>query len=377
MANSNLKSISINRAGRLRDEPHTGHNRWHPDIPPVIVVSPGETLHLETRDAADGQIRRGMSIADLDGLDRNVGHPLTGPVKVVGAEPGDVLAIEYLDIVPQPYGWSRVRPGIGFLRDLFPDPFLVHWDIKDGWATSEQIPGVWIPQGAFMGTAGVAPSLAQIHLWSTREDEYSARGGLVLLPEATDAVPAEGPVATDGLRTMPPRENGGNMDIKQLTKGSTLYLPVAVDGALFSTGDAHFAQGDSECCVTAIEMGASVTLRFSLLKGEAKEKSITSPRFAHSGYFADPKWAAPHNFIATVGMPIRADGGQEGEDLTLAARNALIDMIALLVDRGFTREQAYVLCSVAVDLRISNVVDLPNVLVSALLPEAVFTNPHV
>ena len=148
---------------------------------------------------------------------------------------------------------------------------------------------------------------------------------------------------------------------------------MAVDGALYSVGDGHYAQGDSECCVTAIEMGATVTVRFKVHSGEAARHNIRFPRFAHPGFFAAPEWAAPRNFIATTGLPIREDGTQEGEQhLSLAARNALVQMIELLQQRGWSAEQAYVICSVAVDLRVSNLVDLPNVAVSALLPEDIF-----
>ena len=183
--------------------------------------------------------------------------------------------------------------------------------------------------------------------------------------------PGRGPAATEGLRTVPPRENGGNFDVKQLTKGSKLLLPVSVPGARFSVGDGHFAQGDGEVCVTAVEMGATVALRFQVLKGAAA-RGLRAPRFAHAGYFAPPQWAAPERFVAAMGMPIREDGVNEGENLTLACRNALLNMIDLLQERGWSREQAYVICSVAVDLRISNVVDVPNYVVSALLPEAIF-----
>jgi formamidase len=223
-----------------------------------------------------------------------------------------------------------------------------------------------------MGTAGVAPSRAQLEAWTRREAELARRGGLVFPPDPQDAVPSTGPIADEGLRTIPPRENCGNVDAKQLTRGSRLLIPVNVDGALYSVGDGHFAQGDGECCITAIEMGATVGVRFRVHAGEAARKRIRWPRFAHPGYFLPPEWAAPRDFIATVGMPVREDGSQEGEDLTLAARNALLRMIELLQERGFTREQAYVICSVAVDLRVSNVVDLPNVTVAALLPEAIF-----
>jgi formamidase len=367
-----MKSIEIDRSTRLKEQPHTGHNRWHPDIPPILEVEPGDEVVLETRDAADGQIAPGMGVADLTGLDTKVAHPLTGPVYVKGAQPGDLLEIEYVDIVPQATGWTRNRPGAGFLRDLFTEPYLVHWRMADGWATSPQLPGVRIPNGSFMGTAGLAPSREQLQAWTQREADLVARGGIAAPPDAEDAVPADGVVARQGLRTIPPRENCGNVDAKQLTKGSHLFIPVAVEGALYSAGDGHYAQGDSECCITAIEMGATVAVRFRLHQGEAQRHNIRWPRFAHPGYFAAPEWAAPRNFIATMGMPVREDGTQEGEDLTLAARNALLNMIALLQERGWSREQAYIICSVAVDLKVSNIVDLPNVTVSAFLPEDIF-----
>ena len=176
----------------------------------------------------------------------------------------------------------------------------------------------------------------------------------------------------EGLRTLPPRENGGNFDVKQLTKGAKLLLPVFTKGALFSTGDGHFAQGDGEVCVTAVEMGATVAVRFKIHKGLANKRTFAGPVFSHPGYFADPKYAAPENFLGVMGMPINAKGDIESENLTLAARNALLNMITLLQERGYTREQAYIICSVAVDLRISNVVDVPNFVVSALLPLAIF-----
>jgi formamidase len=369
-----MKSIEIDRYKRLSLEPETGHNRWHPDITPVLEVAPGEEVVLQTRDALDSQIRPEAVAADLAALDATVVHPLTGPVYIQGSQPGDLLEIEYLEIVPQPHGWTSIVPGLGFLRDLFTAPYLVHWNLKEGWATSAQLPGVHIPSGCFMGTAGVAPSREQLERWSRREAELTARGGVALLPERNGAVPSTEPVASEGLRTMPPRENCGNVDAKQLTRGSRLFVPVNVPGALYSAGDAHFAQGDGECCVTAIEMGATVTVRFRLHVGEAARRKIRWPRFAHPDYFLPPQWAAPRNFIATVGMPVREDGTQEGEDLTLATRNALLNMIDLLQERGWSREQAYIICSVAADLRISNVVDLPNVTVSALLPEDIFVS---
>src|SRR5262245_19860088 len=172
-----MKIVKIDRAKMLRDDPHTGHNRWYPDVDPVIDVGSGEEVALETRDTSDGQIRYEMSLDRLGGYDPKVVHPLTGPVYVSGAEPGDLLEVEYLDIVPERYGFTRFRPNIGFLRDLFPHEFLVHWDLSGDCATSVQVPGVRIPPAPFMGTAGVAPSFAQLEQWTLREEELQARGG--------------------------------------------------------------------------------------------------------------------------------------------------------------------------------------------------------
>jgi formamidase len=365
-----MKSITIDRSKPLREDTSTGHNRWHPDIPPVIEVEPGEEVVLETRDASDGQVVPGS--APTPGVGGGRVHPLTGPVFVKGAQPGDLLEVECLEIRPEPYGWTRCGPGTGFLPDLLTEPFLAHWQIKDGWAASEQLPGVRIPDGCFMGTVGIAPSREQLLAWTKREADLVARGGRAALPDPVDAVPSVEPIAGEGLRTMPPRENCGNVDAKQLTRGSKLFLPVNVAGALYSAGDAHFAQGDGECCLTAIEMSGTLSVRFRVHSGEAERRNIRWPRFSHEGYFISPEWAAPRNFIATMGMPVTEGGRQESGDLNLAARNALLNMIDLLGERGWSRAQAYVICSVAVDLRISNLVDMPNVTVSAFLPEAVF-----
>jgi len=363
--------IRIDRAKRLAAEPHSGHNRYHPDIAPALEVAEGEEVVLETRDALDGQIGPATTLADLASLDANLVHPLTGPVFVKGAEPGDAIELEFLDIVPQPTAFSAIVPGLGFLRDVMTTPFLAHWTIRDGWATAPEIPGVRIPGAPFMGISATAPSAQKLRDWTEREQRALDAGGFVLPPEAAGAVPG-GRCGFEGLRTLPPRENGGNFDVKQLTKGAKLLLPVFAKGALFSTGDAHFAQGDGEVCVTAVEMGATVAVRFKVHKGLANKRTFAGPVFSHPGYFADPKFAAPENFLGVMGMPINAKGEIESENLTLAARNATLNMMTLLQERGFSREQAYVICSVAVDLRISNVVDVPNYVVSALLPERIF-----
>ena len=366
-----MKSVEIDRGKRLREQPSTGHNRLHPDIPPILEVDEGEEVILGTRDAVDGELGPTATADTIAGIDAGAVHPLTGPILVKGAHPGDALEVEFVDIRPQPHAFSAIFPGLGFLRDLFTTPFLVHWRIADGWAASPQLPGVRIPGAPFMGVSAVAPSHAQVAAWAAREQAVAERGGLALPPDPAGAVPAHGPAAVAGLRTIPPRENGGNADVKQLTKGSTLLLPVSVEGALFSVGDGHFAQGDGEVCVTAVEMGATVAVRFRVVRGAAA-RLRRGPRFAHAGYFAPPEWAAPQRFTATMGMPIREDGVNEGENLTLACRNAVLNMIDLLQERGWSREQAYVICSVAVDLRVSNVVDVPNYVVSALLPEGIF-----
>ncbi len=369
---SSSKSIIIDRSKHLDQEPGTGHNRWHPDVQAVLEVEPGEEVTLETRDALDGYLSADSTVADFAALPLGAIHPLTGPVFVKGARPGDLLEIEFVDIAPQPWAFSAIMPGLGFLRDTMTTPFLVHWQIENGWATSSQLPGVRIPGAPFMGVSGVAPSRQQVAEWARREADAASRGGFALPPDAVGAIPPSGPAATEGLRTLPPRENGGNFDVKQLTRGAKLLLPVNVEGALFSTGDAHFAQGDGEVCVTAVEMAATCAMRFAVRPGEAARLNIRWPRFARTDDFADPRWAMPRRFTATMGMPIDADGTNRAEDLTLACRNAVLNMLDLLQERGFSREQAYVLSSVAVDLRISNVVDVPNYVVSALLPEDIF-----
>jgi formamidase len=369
---SSFKSVTIDRSTHLDQQPNTGHNRWHPAVQPVVEVEPGEQVVLETRDALDGYLNPASTTDDFATLPLGAIHPLTGPVFVKGAQPGDLLEIEFVDITPQPWAFSAIMPGLGFLRDTMTTPFLVHWKLENGWATSAQLPGVRIHGAPFMGVSGVAPSAQQVAQWTRREADAAARGGFALAPDPVGAIPTSGPAASDGLRTLPPRENGGNFDVKQLTRGAKLLLPVNVDGALFSTGDAHFAQGDGEVCVTAVEMAATCVVRFALHSGEAARHNIRWPRFSRTDDFAEPQWAMPRRFTATMGMPVDADGVNHAEDLTLACRSAILNMLDLLQERGFTREQAYVICSVAVDLRVSNVVDVPNYVVSALLPEDIF-----
>ena len=276
-----MHTVRIDRGKRLCDEPNCGHNRYHPDIAPVVEIGEGEEIALDTRDALDGQITPATTVADFASLDAGAVHPLTGPVFVKGAQPGDMLEIEFTDIIAQPAAFSAIMPGLGFLRDVMTEPFLVHWQIKDGWASSEQLPGVRVPGAPFMGVSAVAPSADQLTAWTAREQRVIDAGGFALPPDPTGAVPA-GPCGLTGLRTLPPRENGGNFDVKQLTKGAKLYLPVFKEGALFSTGDAHFAQGDGEVCVTAVEMGATAVVRFKVHKGLATRRKFSAPVFSRT-----------------------------------------------------------------------------------------------
>jgi formamidase len=356
-----LRAIRVDPGRALAEEPGTGHNRWHPDIPPALSVEPGDELVLETRDALDGQIGPGSTRADVGRLDVARVHPLTGPVHVRGAEPGDLLEVEILEVAPAAFGYTVQSPGFGFLRHVLAEPFLARWQIADGAARSDDVPGVRIAGAPFVGTIGVAPSRELMERATARERRLAAAGAPVDLPDAASAVPADPELAGEALRTIAPRENAGNVDIKQLTAGTRLLLPVWVTGALLSAGDAHFAQGDGEVCGQAIEVRATLRCRVGLRKGAAGD--VDGLCFEGTA----PARPARHYF-ATTGIC-----SDTAEDLTAAARAATLAMVAHLTrERGYTREQAYAICSVAVDLRVSQAVDVPNVLVSAFLPLDVF-----
>jgi formamidase len=337
------------------------HNRWHPELEPVATVAPGQELTLETEDGLAGQLGRDSSHEDAGSLDLGLGHPLAGPVRVEGAEPGDLLEVEFLAYQTADFGVTAVIPGFGYLADLFPDPYVVKWEIEGGCAGSPELPGVAVPEATFAGVAGVAPSYETVARVRAREEELRARGGAVAddLPET--ALPPE---AAGGLRTIPPRELGGNLDVPQLVAGSRLLLPVDVPGALFSVGDLHFAQGEGEVCGTGIEVAGAVTVRLGLRKQPAWRPPF--PVYETPGLPVRPAFA-------TVGLPIAEDGRNESLDLALATRRALLAILDhLTLERGFRREAAYALMSVAVDLRLSEIVDVPNAAVSALLALDVF-----
>jgi formamidase len=273
---------------------------------------------------------------------------------------------------------------------VFPNPFIARWDLTRRGGTSPDIPGVKIRFDGFMGTIGVAPGPDQVDTYFTREAELAAAGGFVLGPQPLDALPSAVCGTTGShkdrcLRTIPPRENGGNMDIKQMQVGTTLLLPCFVHGCRLSIGDVHFAQGDGEVSGTAIEMDATVTVKVEVIKGLGAQ--VTQPQFRGGNQL---KRLAPRKFHATVGYPLKQkgvippthaylDGAKIGpltnlsEDVTLAARDALLHMVNwLAINKGLSREQAYALSSVAVDLRIGNLVDTPNFAVSAILDLGVF-----
>jgi formamidase len=371
------------------DDPHC-FNRYHPAIPPVVRANPGDLIVFETRDALDSDLTLDSVADDVTAIDLNLVLPMTGPVFIEGAAVGDVLAVTLVDIEPDDYGYTVIVPGFGFLRDLFPDPYVVNWRLDRLAATSAQMPGVRVPMAAFMGSVGVLPGDTEVLTWLERERRLGEAGGVALPPQPLGALPAavcgpNGSHADQCLRTIPPRENGGNLDIQQMQIGTTLLLPCFIDGCGLFVGDVHYAQGDGEVSGTAVEMGAVVAVRTEVLPGAGAE--ITSPHFEGA---AQLKTIAPGRFYATVGFPLKAsgevpafltylDGDRIGalenlsEDLTLAARSALIEMIDWLErEKGLTREQAYVLCSVAVDLVVGQVVDVPNYTVSAIIDLEVF-----
>lgn len=332
------------------------HNRWHPDLAPAVTVVPGAELTLLTEDGLAGQLTRESTHAACATIDLGLGHPLAGPVEVTGAEPGDVLEVEFIEYLSADFGVTAVIPGFGFLPDRFPEPFLVKWEIENGVARSGELPGVAVRAEMFAGVVGVAPSRRRMEDIRRREERIRERGGPVADLSPESAVPQS---AADGLRTIPPREIGGNLDIRHLIAGSRLYLPVDVPGALLSIGDLHFAQGDGEVCGTAIEVAGSVTVRLHLHRDHARRSRFPS--------FETPARPGRASF-ATTGIPV-----DDGMDLTVAVREALTAMIDYLVaTHGLAPVAAYALCSAVVDLRLSEVVDVPYPLVAALLPLDVF-----
>lgn len=355
--------ISVDTSRPLRELPSEGHNRWHPDVEPIARINAGEELTLETRTGFGRPIHRGLTVADIATSNHGVPHEMTGPIYIKGAEPGDLLLVEILALEHEDVGVSGFIPGFGLLGDFVEEPFLMLWELADGYARAERLPGIAVPKAMFPGVIGVAPSAQRLAEYRRREEELRRQGILVADDDVEEAVP---PSAAAGARTLPPRETGGNMDTRGLVAGSRAIFAVDVPGALFSVGDLHFAQGDGEVCGTAIETAGAITVRFAIDKDH-----VWRPRFPVYETPAAPERA----YLATTGMPIDLDGSNAAMDLTVAARAAVLEMIDYLAAvRGLAWEPAYALCSCVVDLRISEVVDMPNPVVSALLPLDIFTD---
>ncbi|HKL30298.1 MAG TPA: acetamidase/formamidase family protein [Natrialbaceae archaeon] len=308
---------------RLSDAERNIHRAWDNSLDPVLTIDSGDVVRFECRDATDRQLDVESTDEDVHDLSFDPVHPLTGPVAVEGAQPGDVLEVELLDLQHKGWGYNAFFPGdmeLGLLPEDFEDPGLFVWDLEGD--VGHFVDGIEIPLDPFPGVIGVAP-------------------------------------AEDGEHdTLPPRRVGGNMDVKHLTAGSTLYLPVEVEDALFSTGDCHAAQGDGEVCVTGVEAPMFVTARFHL----RSDMDIEQPQFETSGPFTPTGHDEP--MYGTTGI---------APDLMEATKLAVRHMIDHLhEERGLTRGEAYILASAIVDLKINEVVDAPNWTVSAYLPESIF-----
>ena len=382
--------VEIKKKGAHCEQDPNCFNRYHPAIKPVARAKPGDQIVVHTRDALDSNLNINSKPKDVTAIDVNLIHPMTGPIYIEGAKRGDVLAIKLINVTPNEYGYTTIIPGFGFLPDLYTEPFVANWKLNRVEAVSAEVPGVRIPMNGFMGSVGVMPGAEEVDKWLARETQLAAAGGVALPPEPTSARPPEicGPKGSHKdkcLRTIPPRENGGNMDVKQMVEGTTLLLPCFIDGCGLFIGDVHFAQGDGEVAGTAIEMGAIVTVETSIRKGMASV--VKQPMFEGGSQI---KKLEPDRFHAVVGYPLKAAGEVPPQwtyldsakikpltnlsnDVTLAARNSLINMIDWLkVTKGLTKEQAFVVTSVACDLRISNVVDVPNYAVTTICPMDIF-----
>jgi len=303
---------------------HTAYNAvWDNAIAPALEVESGEVVELHARDASDEQLGRSSQAQDVPQIDFDRVNPVSGPVFVKGARPGDTLAVELLEFRPRDWGWTAIIPGFGLLAEEFPDPWLAISSVDSEQGVVRFGERVTLPLRPFSGNLGVAPAEPGSH------------------------------------SVIPPRRWGGNLDIKHLGAGATLLLPVGVEGALFSLGDTHAAQGDGEVCGTAIETAMDVLVRLSV----RRDIAIDAPQFV----LPPPAHAERSGFHVCTGV---------GPDLLEAARDAIRATISHLHERhDFERTEAYALASVAVDLRIHEVVDEPNWVVGAFLPDAIFTQP--
>ena len=368
-------------------------NRLHPDIPMTHRANPGQTILFRTRDAND--VLGTIAVQDMEPetLERNFGavHPMAGPVYIEGAVPGDVLKVTILNIDPGKYGFTRGGGG-GFIPDLVGGELLAIWRLNREFAETDDIPGLQIPNASFPGVVSVLPGPVQLVNILEREQDLSNAGGRVSLPFPGGASPEsvcgpDGSASNECLRTIPPREHGGNMDIRYLQAGVSIYLPCYIDGCGLTIGDLHYAQGDGEVSGTAIEMSANVWINTEVIK-DGPDLS-RGPHYEGMSKVLD---IPSRRFYAVTGVPVKSSGSVPPDmnylnsdvvpglsnlsnDINLAARNALDGIIDYIVSEyGYNRNQAYVISSVAVDLRISQLVDSPNVGVTALLPLDIFNN---
>lgn len=301
--------------------PDRVHYNWNEKQEPVLRIHSGDTVVFDTRDAADDQFNLHSKTEDIANFDWDKVYPLAGPVFIEGAEAGDTLEIEILDLKPGDWGWTAVLPELGLLAEDFPEPYLRTFDLSNQ-RTIRFNDQISIPIEPFLGTMGVCPKNAQ------------------------------------SQSIMPPGIFGGNLDTRQLTIGSKLYLPVQVAGALFSCGDGHAAQGDGEVCVSALECPMNATLKFKLIKG----KTIPSPQFLTSGPLTPQ--VSMQGFYGTTGV---------GPDLMEASKDAIRAMVEhISTNYSVEPVDAYLLSSLCVDLKISEIVDAGQYVVSALLPQAIF-----
>jgi formamidase len=367
-------------------------NRLHPGVPMVAKADPGERIVFLGRDAfdltLDPDTLSSAKTRPRDGI--GIVHALTGPVFINGAEAGDVLAVTIEAMEPDDVGWTEAGP-FGFAGDQFgTDGRFIVWRINDDYAVSDALPGVRIPNASFPGVVTTLPGEQLLAEVLERETQLLESGGAVLNPDPDEAEPAtlcgkEGTKPSECLRTIPPREHGGNMDIRYITTGTTVYLPCYIDGCGLAVGDFHYAQGDGEVAGTAIEMGGRMTVTTRVVEdppnlsrgphyeGPASVLRIPSERFyAVTGFPLKEKDSVPAN-LAYLDSPKIARLSNLSSDIHLAARNALAEMIDYIVSEyGYDRTQAYMIASIAVDMRIGQLVDIPNVGVTAILPLDIF-----
>jgi formamidase len=379
---------------KFTDQQIVGHNRWHPDIPAQVHVKPGDSFRVDCREWFDGAIVNDDSADDIRDAPLNTVHVLSGPFAIEGAEPGDLLIVDILDVgaIPQEtgplagQGWGYTgifakQNGGGFLTEQFPDAYKVIWDFKGQRATSRHVPHVEFTGIVHPGLMGTAPSHELLQRWHKREGDLIATDPdrvppLALPPEPSDAVLATltgddfDRVAAEAARTAPPRENGGNQDIKNFTKGSRVFYPVFVPGANLSMGDLHFSQGDGEITFCgAIEMGGYLDLHVDLIKGGMETYGIGENAMFMPGN-VDPQYS---EWIAFSGTSVTLDDKQHYLDSHLSYQRACLHAIDYLSKFGYSPEQAYMILGAApIEGRLSGVVDIPNSCSTVYIPTAIF-----